>query len=78
MKLAGPYWMSCVTKNDALPILAPDHYPKCICDLAMDDAPRGRDDARAIWFELRAIATLTVFGAVGPALAARQEWSRTR
>jgi hypothetical protein len=26
MKLAGPYWMSCVTKNDALPILAPDHY----------------------------------------------------
>jgi hypothetical protein len=26
MKLAGPYWMSCVTKNDAVPILAPDHY----------------------------------------------------
>jgi hypothetical protein len=26
MKLAGPYWMSCVTKNDATPILAPDHY----------------------------------------------------
>ena len=26
MKLAGPYWMSCVTKNDAMPILAPDHY----------------------------------------------------
>ena len=26
MKLAGPYWMSCVTKNDAIPILAPDHY----------------------------------------------------
>lgn len=25
MKLAGPYWMSCVTKNDAVPILAPDH-----------------------------------------------------
>jgi hypothetical protein len=25
MKLAGPYWMSCVTKNDATPILAPDH-----------------------------------------------------
>ncbi len=26
MKLAGPYWMSCVTTNDALPILEPDHY----------------------------------------------------
>lgn len=26
MKLAGPYWMSCVTSNDAIPILAPDHY----------------------------------------------------
>ena len=26
MKLAGPYWMSCVTKNDDLPILMPDHY----------------------------------------------------
>jgi hypothetical protein len=26
MKLAGPYWMSCVTKNDAVPILGPDHY----------------------------------------------------
>jgi hypothetical protein len=26
MKLAGPYWMSCVTKNDAIPILAPDHF----------------------------------------------------
>jgi hypothetical protein len=26
MKLAGPYWMSCVTKNDATPILEPDHY----------------------------------------------------
>jgi len=26
MKLAGPYWMSCVTKNDAVPILEPDHY----------------------------------------------------
>lgn len=26
MKLAGPYWMSCVTQNDALPILSPDHY----------------------------------------------------
>ncbi len=26
MKLAGPYWMSCVTQNDAVPILAPDHY----------------------------------------------------
>jgi hypothetical protein len=26
MKLAGPYWMSCVTKNDAVPILPPDHY----------------------------------------------------
>jgi hypothetical protein len=25
MKLAGPYWMSCVTKNEAVPILAPDH-----------------------------------------------------
>lgn len=26
MKLAGPYWMSCVTKNDSTPILGPDHY----------------------------------------------------
>ncbi|MGA3124003.1 MAG: hypothetical protein ABSF69_24865 [Polyangiaceae bacterium] len=26
MKLAGPYWMSCVTKNDDTPILQPDHY----------------------------------------------------
>ncbi len=26
MKLAGPYWMSCVAKNDAVPIVAPDHY----------------------------------------------------
>jgi hypothetical protein len=26
MKLAGPYWMSCVTKNEAIPILDPDHY----------------------------------------------------
>lgn len=26
MKLAGPYWMSCVTQNDATPILEPDHY----------------------------------------------------
>ena len=26
MKLAGPYWMSCVTQNDAVPILEPDHY----------------------------------------------------
>ncbi|MEO6599969.1 MAG: hypothetical protein ABIQ16_08875 [Polyangiaceae bacterium] len=26
MKLAGPYWMSCVTKNDAVPILEPDQY----------------------------------------------------
>ncbi len=26
MKLAGPYWMSCVAKNDDLPILMPDHY----------------------------------------------------
>jgi len=26
MKLAGPYWMSCVTKDEAVPILDPDHY----------------------------------------------------
>jgi hypothetical protein len=26
MKLAGPYWMSCVTTNEDTPILAPDHY----------------------------------------------------
>jgi len=26
MKLAGPYWMSCVTKNEDVPILDPDHY----------------------------------------------------
>jgi hypothetical protein len=25
MKLAGPYWMSCVAENDELPILDPDH-----------------------------------------------------
>jgi hypothetical protein len=26
MKLAGPYWMSCSTKNEDIPILDPDHY----------------------------------------------------
>jgi hypothetical protein len=26
MKLAGPYWMSCVTKDEDAPILDPDHY----------------------------------------------------
>lgn len=26
MKLAGPYWMSCVTKDESVPILDPDHY----------------------------------------------------
>jgi hypothetical protein len=26
MKLAGPYWMSCVTKNEDLPTFDPDHY----------------------------------------------------
>jgi len=26
MKLAEPYWMSCVTKNESTPILTPDHY----------------------------------------------------
>lgn len=26
MKLAGPYWMSCVTHNDDVPIFEPDHY----------------------------------------------------
>ncbi len=26
MRLAGPYWMSCVTKNDSVPILEPNHY----------------------------------------------------
>jgi len=26
MRLAGPYWMSCVTKKDDIPILEPDHY----------------------------------------------------
>ena len=26
MKLAGPYWMSCVTKNEDVPVLAPAHY----------------------------------------------------
>jgi hypothetical protein len=26
MKLAGPYWMSCVTKDEDVPILDPDHY----------------------------------------------------
>lgn len=26
MKLDAPYWMSCVAKNEALPILAPNHY----------------------------------------------------
>jgi hypothetical protein len=26
MKIAGPYWMSCVTKNDAVPVLDPDRY----------------------------------------------------
>lgn len=26
MKLAGPYWMSCVARDPDLPILEPDHY----------------------------------------------------
>jgi hypothetical protein len=26
MKVAGPYWMSCVTPNEDAPVLAPDHY----------------------------------------------------
>lgn len=26
MKLAGPYWMSCVVPEDDEPILDPDHY----------------------------------------------------
>jgi len=26
MKLAGPYWMSCVTQDEDAPILDPDHY----------------------------------------------------
>ena len=26
MRLAGPYWMSCVTSNTSFPILEPDHY----------------------------------------------------
>ena len=26
MKLAGPYWMSCVASDEDLPILDPDHY----------------------------------------------------
>ncbi len=26
MKLAGPYWMSCVMPDDTFPILPPDHY----------------------------------------------------
>ena len=26
MKLGGPYWMSCVTQNNDVPVLAPDHY----------------------------------------------------
>jgi hypothetical protein len=26
MKLAGPYWMSCVTPNEDVDILDPDHY----------------------------------------------------
>jgi hypothetical protein len=26
MKLAGPYWMSCVTSDQDAPILDPDHY----------------------------------------------------
>ncbi|WP_437896226.1 hypothetical protein [Sorangium sp. So ce124] len=34
MKRAGPYWMSCVTKNDAIPILDPDHYRTYLADRA--------------------------------------------
>ena len=26
MKLAGPYWMSCVCGDEDAPILEPDHY----------------------------------------------------
>ena len=32
MKLGGPYWMSCVTQNDAVPILEPDHYQTYLDD----------------------------------------------
>jgi hypothetical protein len=32
MKLGGPYWMSCVTKNEKTPILAPDHYKTYLDD----------------------------------------------
>jgi hypothetical protein len=32
MKLAGPYWMSCVNKNEDLPILDPDHYLTYLAD----------------------------------------------
>ncbi|MFI5296703.1 MAG: hypothetical protein ACHREM_01285 [Polyangiales bacterium] len=32
MKLAGPYWMSCVTKNDNVPVLDPDHYLSYVDD----------------------------------------------
>ncbi|MGA2451399.1 MAG: hypothetical protein ABTD50_22305 [Polyangiaceae bacterium] len=39
MKLAGPYWMSCVTKNEAIPILAPDHYQTYLGRPALADGP---------------------------------------
>jgi len=39
MKLAGPYWMSCVTKNEDAPILDPDHYRTYL------DGRVGRPDA---------------------------------
>ena len=32
MKLAGPYWMSCVTKSDDVPILEPDQYLSYLSD----------------------------------------------
>jgi hypothetical protein len=32
MKLAGPYWMSCITKNEDVPIFSPDHYQTYLKD----------------------------------------------
>ena len=44
MRLADPYWMSIVAKNDNLPILNPDHYVSYL-QAVVDRQHRCRIDA---------------------------------
>ena len=32
MRLAGPYWMSCVCSDQDAPVLAPDHHHRTYLD----------------------------------------------